>query len=178
MNTPWTNRIAVAAYLLALLPSLAFALPPGLREEKPPWAMPDLSLRDMQGRHWNAEDLRDRVVVVNFWATWCNPCIREMPALQRAWETLRNEGILILGVNAGETRDQVARFLEHYPVSFPLLMDPDSIAMADWRVKAMPTSYVVNRNGAVILRVIGEYAWDSPEMLDRLRQIKTATQSP
>jgi peroxiredoxin len=178
MNIPRTKRIAVAACLLALLPSLALALPPGLREENPPWAMPDLSLRDMEGRHWNADDLRDRVVVVNFWATWCNPCIREMPALQRAWETLRNEGILILAVNAGETREQVARFLDHYPVSFPLLLDRDSIAMAEWHVQAMPTSYVVNRDGSVILRVIGEYAWDSPEMLTRLRQIKTATQSP
>ncbi len=107
--------------------------------------------------------------MVNFWATWCSPCVKEMPSLQRASEILISENIRVIGIAMGESHDEISRFLKKQRIDFPLLADNDSSATEQWRIPGLPTTYVINEKGYVVIRVVGPYEWDSPETLQRLR---------
>jgi peroxiredoxin len=137
-------------------------------------AAPGFALPDIDGEIHRLSDYRGKVVVVNFWATWCPPCREEMPAMQRAWEQVRDEGIVILAVNIGENEDQIFTFTGNYAVDFPLLMDRDSSAIRQWPIKGLPTSYVIDPAGRVAYRAIGGRAWDAPEILEQLRALKAS----
>jgi peroxiredoxin len=128
-------------------------------------------LPDIDGQIHRLSDYRGRVILVNFWATWCPPCREEMPAMQRAWEELRDERFVILAVNVGENADQIFTFTGNYDVDFPLLMDRDSSVIRDWPIKGLPTSYVIDPEGRVAYRAIGGRAWDAPRVIGQLRAL-------
>jgi peroxiredoxin len=137
--------------------------------DKPP--APEFTLPDIDGRMHRLSDYRSKVVVVNFWATWCPPCREEMPAMQRAWKQVQNDDIVFLGINVGETEDEIFAFTGDYPVDFPLLMDRDSAAIQNWPIRGLPTTYVVDGEGNLAYRAIGGRAWDRPEVLDQIRAL-------
>ncbi len=139
-------------------------------EGRPP--APELDLPDLEGTRHRMGDYRGRVVIVNFWATWCPPCREEMPSMQRAYEQLRAEGIEMLAINIGEDEDIIFAFTADYPVEFPLLMDLDSTTIQSWPVKGLPTTFVVDPQGRLAYRAIGERAWDDPELLSPVRSLK------
>jgi thiol-disulfide isomerase/thioredoxin len=128
---------------------------------------PDFSLADVDGKPWRFSALQGQVVVVNFWATWCPPCRRELPSLEVLHKATAVKGVLVLGINAGETWDQVAAFTADFkpPVTFPLLMDKDGAVVRDWQVRALPTTYVVNREGRIVLRALGGRDFSRPDAL-------------
>ena len=115
-----------------------------------------LSLLD--GDTFDIESYRGRIVVVNFWATWCAPCLKEMPVFEKVWSTLRQEGILLVAVNLGDTPDKIERFLKHRPVTFPILLDIDSGTFEPWQIQSLPTTYIVGPDGR-ILPVVGLLIW-------------------
>jgi len=133
---------------------------------------PDFALRDIEGNILRLSDLRGKVVIVNFWATWCPPCRAEMPSMQRAWETLEEEGIVLLGVNVGEDEDTIFLFTANYPVEFPLLLDQDSAVIGAWPVRGLPTTFVVDPQGRLVYRAIGGREWDDPELLALVRALQ------
>jgi peroxiredoxin len=133
---------------------------------------PDFELRDIDEVSYRLSDYRGKVVIVNFWATWCPPCREEMPSMQRAWEILKPEGVLMLGVNVGESQDTVFTFPANYPVEFPLLLDIEGSVVKAWPVKGLPTTFVVDPQGRLAYRAIGGRAWDSPELLEQITQLK------
>jgi len=143
-------------------------IPPN--ERKP---APELRLKDLDGKVQNLADLRGKVVLVNFWAAWCPPCRREMPSMQRLYQSLPRERFEILAVNVGEDDDTVFAFtgtLEPSP-SFPLLLDRDSQTLRKWPVKGLPTSFVIDKQGRVALRAVGGRDFDSPSMAAQLRAL-------
>ncbi len=133
---------------------------------------PDFVLSDMDGNKHRLSDHRGQVVIINFWATWCPPCRAEMPSMQRAWEQLEKEGILMLGIDVGEDEDTIFQFTANYPVEFPLLMDQDSKVINQWPVRGLPTTFVVGPKGKIIYRAIGGREWDDPELLALVRTLK------
>ena len=133
---------------------------------------PDFDLMDMDGNRHRLSDYRGRVVIVNFWATWCPPCREEMPSMQRAWELLEPEGIVMLAVNVGESEDTIFQFTANYPVEFPLPMDRDSKVIDSWPIMGLPTTFVVDPRGRLFYRAIGGRAWDDPELLMLVRALK------
>ncbi len=138
--------------------------------DRPP--TPELDLLDMDGVRHRMSDYRGRVVIVNFWATWCPPCRDEMPSMQRAYEQLREEGIEMLAVNIGEDEDTIFAFTAGYPVEFPLLLDLDSATIQSWPVKGLPTTFVVDPLGRLAYRAIGGREWDDPDLLATVRALK------
>ena len=163
--------IAVALLLLSL-PSAAQQAGAGLTPlaDAPP--APAFSLVDMDGTVYRLSDIRGRVVIVNFWAAWCPPCREEMPSMQRAWEQLRAEGILMLGINVGEDEDTIFQFTADYPVDFPLLLDRDSAVTAQWPVRGLPTTFVVDPAGRLVYQAIGSREWDDPALLALIRALR------
>ncbi len=136
-------------------------------------ASPSFLLRDPQGREHRLADYIGNVVIVNFWATWCAPCRKELPSMNRAWAELKNESVVMLAINVSDDLEAIAAFLQDYPIDFPVLLDRDGEASQQWRVLGLPTTFVVNPSGQVVYREVGLREWDSDSSLQLVRGLKS-----
>jgi thiol-disulfide isomerase/thioredoxin len=132
---------------------------------------PELALSDPAGTPHRLEAYRGRVVLLNFWATWCEPCREEMPTLARLQAQLAGEPFAVLAVNHGESPAAVARFLRELPVGFAVLLDRDREASRAWRVRVLPTSVLLDRHGRARHRIVGEIDWTAPAALAAVRRL-------
>nr|WP_018864574.1 TlpA disulfide reductase family protein [Thioalkalivibrio sp. ARh3] len=171
------HRITMGLILVALLAGTGAADTGTLTGIEPRPEAPPLELGDLDGREHTLGDYRGQVVVVNFWATWCPPCREELPSLQRLWDTLGPEGLVVLGVNVGEDADRIFFFTADYPVDFPLLLDRDANAIDTWPVRGIPTTFVIDPEGRIAYRAIGAREFDHPDIVERLRELRR-THSP
>jgi thiol-disulfide isomerase/thioredoxin len=130
-----------------------------------PSAPPSLALPDLSGTAHDIAQYQGKVVLVNFWAAWCPPCRREMPSMQRLKEKMSGRPFVILGVDSAEEREEVVAFLRLVKVDFPILLDPDSATTRRWKVFALPTSFLIDRNGKVRYSIAGPTEWDEGEAL-------------
>lgn len=169
------NPIRALILILALLATSSHAA--DLRHqtltplaEKP--VAPAMELKDIDGKHYSLKELHGKVVIVNFWATWCPPCREEMSSMERAWQKLSSEGIVMLAVNVGEDADTIFRFTADYPVTFPLLMDSDGAAAQAWPIKGLPSTFIIDLQGRIAYRAIGGREWDDPALLAPVRALR------
>jgi thiol-disulfide isomerase/thioredoxin len=157
--------------LMLLQPCTALAAPNAMMDAipgSPPAA--DFTLPDSTGREHSLSDYRGRVVLVNFWATWCAPCREEMPAMDRLYRALGDHGLEILAVHAGPGGAAMQEFLKRIPVSFTVLVDAD-LDLRGWQVPALPTTFLVDRQGRTRCRALGARPWDSEAMESFIRGI-------
>lgn len=110
---------------------------------------PDFSLMTSGGETITLSDLRGQPVIVNFWATWCPPCLEEMPALQEVYDAHRDDGLVVLAINQDEPADRVVRFAEQHGLTFPLLLDPEFDVTDRYQVGLLPSTFFVDRAGVV-----------------------------
>lgn len=135
----------------------------GLAEGAP---APPLRLAALQGGEVDRESYRGRVVLVNFWATWCPPCVEEMPSLERLHRTLGPEGLVVLGVSIDEDGGALQDFVKRAGVTFPILRDPGGRkAAAAWRTSGWPETYVIDGKGRIVRKIAGPARWDTPEAI-------------
>lgn len=151
--------------------SVILAAPGALPEVKQPFAAYDFTVKDSDGKQHRLSDYRGKLVILNFWATWCPPCREEMPSMNRAHKKLVNDDIVILAVNVGEDEDTVFEFTGNYPVDFPLLMDRSGEVVQHYPAMALPTTYIISPTGMVTHRTIGGRAWDDDLLLNELRRM-------
>ena len=160
-------RVALAA--VAMAAAFAHAEQP-LRD----WAgkpTPPLALHDLSGHAVDLHAMQGRVVLVNFWATWCEPCIAEMPSIARLRAKLSGKPFDVLAVNYGESRPKIESFLRKEKLDLRVLLDPDEKAADAWGAKGLPMSFLVDANGKIRYWVFGERDWtdaDSMKAVDRL----------
>ena len=126
----------------------------------PGGATPPLALQDLDGRTHALEDYRGKVVLINFWATWCEPCRAEMPSISKLRASLAGQPFAVLAVNLGENEQRIRRFMAQVPLEFTVLLDRDSAAAKAWRARVLPASFLVGPDGRVRYAVIGEYDWE------------------
>jgi len=112
---------------------------------------PEVSLVDFQGRNVSLSDWRGHVVLVNHWATWCPPCKAEMPVLQAYYEDYKERGFTIVAIEAGEPVDEVAAYVQQQRLTFPVWPDPQQMAMRAFGEEYLPSSYVIDPDGQVVL---------------------------
>ena len=122
-----------------------------------------LLLPDLSGREVDLASFAGEVVLVNFWATWCEPCRAEMPSLQRLEKKFAGRKFRVVGVNIGEGAPRIRQFLESTPVSFAILRDAESEVMKAWRVRMLPASFLVDRRGMLRYQLTGEADYDDPK---------------
>ncbi|MCW8908770.1 MAG: TlpA family protein disulfide reductase [Sedimenticola sp.] len=132
---------------------------------------PDFTLNDVHGKPVSLADFGGRVLVINFWATWCPSCRKEMPSLERAADWLKQYDAALIGVNVGERPNQVHRYLAEEPVDFPILLDPDMKMSTEWGATRLPVTYVVDPEGRIVYRALGSREWDAPELLVPIRSL-------
>ena len=128
-----------------------------------PWdpkkPVPKLELDDLAGKPWNLSSARGQVVVMNFWATWCEPCRAEMPSLELMAQRLERDEVTVVAVNYREPLPAIRRFLDAQPVTIPILLDRDCAAMMAWTRKVFPSTVLVDRGGQPQQIVLGELDW-------------------
>ena len=113
----------------------------------------DFTLADLQGKLWQLSDLRGKVVLVNFWATWCPPCRKEMPDLQTLYNKYKEQGLVVLSIS-DEEADKVAPFIKERNISYPVLLDPGRKVNDLYQVEGIPKSFVYNREGKIVAQSI------------------------
>jgi peroxiredoxin len=112
---------------------------------------PDIQLQDLNGESVSLADYRGQVVLVNNWATWCPPCREEMPILDAYFRDHRHQDFTIIAIDAGDPKEVVGDFVEQYKMSFPVWVDPTSSAVNSFRNNYLPSSYLIDQDGQVIM---------------------------
>jgi thiol-disulfide isomerase/thioredoxin len=134
-------------------------------------ATPTLGLDSIDGERWDLASLRGRVVVLNFWATWCEPCLAEMPQLAALAKRHGHDRLVVLGINHGEGDAAIRRYIEQQSPGFPILKDPGGSAFRAWQGKILPTTVLVARDGRARYIVQGELDWDGAEAAELLGKL-------
>jgi thiol-disulfide isomerase/thioredoxin len=134
-------------------------------------ATPPLALDDMQGRPHSLADYRGKVVLVNFWATWCEPCREEMPSIDRLRSSLKGQPFEVLAVNLAEPLSRIEKFVAQMPLGFPLLRDRDGAVGKAWKAKLLPASYLIGRDGRIRYVAYGELDWSSDAVRARVAEL-------
>lgn len=125
---------------------------------------PPLDLQDLNQQAHSLSNYRDKVVLVSFWASWCTPCVTEMPGMQRLADSLKDQPFMILAVNVSEPENRIQEFLRRMNLRLTVLMDREGDTMRAWHGKVLPTSFLVDRAGSVRYRASGPLEWDSEEV--------------
>ena len=170
MNHCWRLAAICMVVLSALLPGARAATPATLA----PWggeAAPVLVLKDVDGATHDLARYRGKVILVNFWATWCEPCRLEMPSIQRLKARLEGKPFVVLAVNVDEPDARVRRFLDETRFDLPVLMDPNKTATRGWGVRILPATFIVGPDGRTRYRLIGDLDWSTDAVVDVITQL-------
>ncbi|MDB4470850.1 TlpA family protein disulfide reductase [Deltaproteobacteria bacterium] len=133
---------------------------------------PDFTLTDMQGQKVSLADMRGKVVILNFWATWCPPCREEMPSMEMLYRKYKDQGLVILAVNTEKDgANLVKNFLQKTPYTFPILLDTAAEVQNRYNVYRFPETYVLDRNGNVAERVTGAIDWTSEQTVKLMKTL-------
>ena len=170
--------------LLWVLPALALVLvfvygfltrePPDSGDTAPRIGKPlaDFTLPDLQGRSVQLTALRGKVVFVNVWATWCPPCVEEMPTIQQLYERLHGQGLEVLAVSLDNLGEQtVAPFMRSRRLSFPALLDTKNLVQHLYRTTGVPESFVVDKRGILVEKVVGPRDWVHPQLIAQFERL-------
>ena len=129
--------------------------------------IPSFELLALDNTPWSPETLKGKPWVINFWATWCPPCIEEIPSMNAAFDKLEPQGIGMLAINAGEGGIAVEEFLKKISIDFPNILG-NADTLANWSVKALPTTIVIDAEGRVVYEALGPREWDDERLLQNV----------
>ena len=156
--------LVISAGLICLSAVTAMALDEGDRA-------PELGRADLDGNTLRIASLRGKVVIVDFWATWCEPCREELPVLNRLYREHRDEGLVVVGVSVDQTADNVRSFLREMPLAFPIIHDDGHQIAGRYAPPRMPSSYIIDRRGVIRHIHLGYRASDAPRIEREVRAL-------
>jgi cytochrome c biogenesis protein CcmG, thiol:disulfide interchange protein DsbE len=147
---------------------------------------PEFKLTDLSGSQVSIRDFKGKVVLLNFWATWCEPCVAEMPALEQLYNRLKSEGFVVVAVGTDDTLDNIKDFQAKYSLDFPILFDAGGDIKTKFKVTGVPETFLLDREGRLtmlvdpdagqpVVRFIGPRNWDSPDIQAQLKDLLSAT---
>ena len=130
---------------------------------------PDFTLKDIYDRSFNLSSLRGKVVIINFWATWCPPCRAEMPSLNNLYKEFRNKGLEVIAISTDRSVQPVKDYLSKNHLDITVLIDTENRVSRQFKVFSIPTTFLIDRNGIIIERYLGEENWTSPEIKKKIK---------
>ena len=163
----------ISSILRVALLCLISAAPCGAAELKQ-WSggpAPALELRSLDGHVHRLADYNGNVVLVNFWATWCEPCRDEMPSIQRLKEKLAGRGFVVLAINLDEPEARIRKFLSPLKLEFTFLLDPGKKAARAWDARILPASFVLGPDGRIRYSLVGELDWSRDQVANRISEL-------
>lgn len=155
--------------------SRSYALNLGVQEYSSPSEARDFTLRDINNKRVSLKNYRGKIVMLNFWATWCAPCRSEMPSMEKLYRQFKEKGFVVLSVASGDNRESVNTFIKEYNITFPALLDSDMEVSDDYKVWALPTTYFINSKGQIIGKVHGGRDWSTKEAAQYITSIFQAS---
>ncbi|MED4603771.1 redoxin family protein [Paenibacillus validus] len=173
MGTAGRKWMALLAVTLILAAAVYALVQSGTREAgtiRPGGQAPDFSIIGLDGSAVKLSDYRGKDVLLNFWASWCGPCVSEMPRMNEAYRT-GMPGVEIVAVNVGESRGTVSEFASRQGLAFPVLLDPSGEAARSYQIVGLPTSILIDSDGCIVSVVPGEMA-GSGQVKELLRSIR------
>jgi thiol-disulfide isomerase/thioredoxin len=163
--------ISYCACILMLCPSLV-SLPLEAFGTQGLEKAPLFELSDLQGKPHRLADYAGRVVVINFWASWCPECIDEMPSLNGLYEKLKGKGLVVLGITSDRKKEPVEKALMPVPVSYPILLETTGkVFIRQYTVIGLPTTVVVDRDGAIVERLVGKTDFGAPAFERKIQDL-------
>jgi len=132
---------------------------------------PDFTITADNGRTVSTSNFGGKLLVLNFWATWCPPCINEIPSLDQFQKLFASSGVVVLGVSVDKDEQVYKRFLSRAKVSFMTARDPGNKINAEYGTFKFPETYLINSEGKVVMKVINETDWTDPKMLDYVKSL-------
>ena len=132
---------------------------------------PDFALPNIDGGQNSLSDYKGRVVLLNFWATWCKPCQDEMPSMENLYGMLHEQGFELVAISVDDAVEPVLAFRDQYKLNFPILHDVDMAVANSYQTHRYPESLLIDGEGKVISRFVGPREWDDPLYVERIRQL-------
>jgi cytochrome c biogenesis protein CcmG, thiol:disulfide interchange protein DsbE len=132
---------------------------------------PDFAVTTESGRRLTREDFGGKLLVLNFWATWCPPCIEEMPSLNQFAQKLAPEGVVVLGVSIDKNENSYKRFLQQRRLNFQVARDANADIPTQYGTFKWPETYVINRSGKVVQKHIGPKDWMDPKLVSEIKSL-------
>jgi peroxiredoxin len=173
-NTNLGNKMKkILCYLLLLSSSVVVAQESLMDTILPSEKANDFTLTTPDGQLISLSDYRGKYVLVNFWAHWCSPCIKEFPAMQKLYDEADKDNFEIIGIHAGSFNEQAAEFVSHFKISFPIVVDADT-SLKGWDVPALPMTYLINPQGEMIFKALGPREWNYEELQTLISSSKKA----
>lgn len=166
-------RHSLSTRRIAILPLVILVLSGCYSGTRPPHIgkpAPDFSLQDSDHKV-SLSDFRGKIVVLNFFATWCPPCVEEMPSLVQMDQRLKDKGVAVVGVSIDVDARAYHKFLKDYRVGFVTVRDPEQKSPALYGTHGWPETYIIDRNGIVRRKFVGPVDWDQPEVADFIRKL-------
>jgi len=171
----------LAALLLGLTLALNAAHAKELKPLAPRVPFSSLALPDLNGKAHSLADYKGKVVLVNFWATWCPPCRAEMPSMQRLKERMAGKPFVILAVDMAESEAEVRSFLKEIKpakIDFTILMDKSGKTIKEWKVSVFPTTFIIDAEGLRRYSVLGGAEWDEYDAVQKIEALLPPAPSP
>lgn len=132
---------------------------------------PDFTLKDVNGRTFSLSSLKGKVILLNFWATWCPPCKAEMPSMNQLYNEIKAKGFEVVAVSSDSSLSSIKEFLSKSRVDFTVLFDEKKTVTREFKVFSMPTTYLIDRNGLIVEKYYGEYDWTDPEVIKQIKKL-------
>ena len=137
-------------------------------------AAPDLKLADVHGKNVSLSEFRGKVVILNFWATWCGPCEAEMPSLNNLYKEFKSKGLVVIAISVDQTEKSVLSFITEKKLAFPVLLDKNKEVYFDsYTVMGLPTTFIIDRSRVLVEKIMGEQEWDSSKMRVKILNLLT-----
>jgi peroxiredoxin len=135
-------------------------------------AAPNFVLPDLDGKLVSLADYKGKVVLLNIWATWCPPCVQEMPSMEKLYQTMKGEDFDILAISIDEAgAEAVDPFIKKHKLSFTALIDPKGILKYQYQITGVPESYIIDKKGMIVEKIIGPRDWAAPEAVRFFRDL-------
>jgi len=133
----------------------------------------DFTLPALDGSESNLSDYKGKVVLLNFWATWCSPCLREMPGMEKLSQHFRDDEFVVLGISNDQPshKKRVATFIKRLNLTFPVLLDSDGKVSEDFSVAGIPVSFLIARDGSILAHIVGEREWGDQKAFDLIEHL-------
>ena len=161
--------------LVFMLGGASFASGPftdmGVIKPKVRMNAPAFNLKTVAGGHTALSDFKGKVILLNFWATWCPDCREEMPSLQKLWKQFKAKGIVVIAVAVDRSQGEVESFVRKLGLTFPVLLDTDGDVRRNYEIAALPTTYIIGRDGRISGKIYGGREWagkDADALMEHL----------